>query len=271
MKPTVLAVLPNAGLGNKLFVWAKAEVFAHLNDLDVLTVGWAYPKMRPLLRGERSSRMYARYFRQTGLMKRVELAYRCSLGRKLWEPPCARMKDLTPDTVCGFRSIPHWRDYFVDIRDHRDLVVSKLYSALHPNILTELDTLSPPGVAMHVRRGDFRALKPGENFAHVGGCRTPDEYFVEQIQLLRQAAGFNVPVTIFSDATTSELSDILSLPAVTRSAVGNDMQELLLMSRSRIIFCSAGSTFSEWSGYLSRALIIRHPDHVHGNIRSAVT
>jgi gamma-glutamyl:cysteine ligase YbdK (ATP-grasp superfamily) len=39
------------------------------------------------------------------------------------------------------------------------------------------------------------------------------------------------------------------------------------MSRARIIVCSAGSTFSEWSAFLSDALVIRHPSHVHSAIR----
>src|SRR5262245_58768639 len=58
MKSVVLALLPNAGLGNKLFVWAKAGVFAHLNRLNSMVIGWTYPKIGPLLRGERSLRMY---------------------------------------------------------------------------------------------------------------------------------------------------------------------------------------------------------------------
>ena len=61
----VVAVLPNAGLANKLFVWAKAQVFAEVNRLPVYTIGWSYPKIGPLLRGERSMRMYARYFERS--------------------------------------------------------------------------------------------------------------------------------------------------------------------------------------------------------------
>jgi len=40
MPERVLALLPNAGLANKLFVWAKAEVFAMLNDMPNDTIRW---------------------------------------------------------------------------------------------------------------------------------------------------------------------------------------------------------------------------------------
>jgi hypothetical protein len=59
----VVALLPNVGLANKLFVWAKAEVFAMLNDMPNDTMGWTWPKIGPTLCGERSLRMYGRYIR----------------------------------------------------------------------------------------------------------------------------------------------------------------------------------------------------------------
>ena len=52
MQSRVVAALPNAGLANKLFVWAKARVFGEVNGLPVHTIGWSYPKIGPLLRGD---------------------------------------------------------------------------------------------------------------------------------------------------------------------------------------------------------------------------
>ncbi len=39
------------------------------------------------------------------------------------------------------------------------------------------------------------------------------------------------------------------------------------MSKAEYIITSAGSTFSEWAGFLSNAVIILHPDHIHTKIR----
>ena len=43
---------------------------------------------------------------------------------------------------------------------------------------------------------------------------------------------------------------------------------MLLLSKSKIIVTSAASTFSYWSGFLSEAPIIMHPDHIHKPIRA---
>lgn len=41
----------------------------------------------------------------------------------------------------------------------------------------------------------------------------------------------------------------------------------MLMSKSKIIIASAGSTFSLWAGFVSDAALILHPDHIHAPIR----
>ena len=120
----------------------------------------------------------------------------------------------------------------------------------------------------HIRRGDFRPLASNEDFARVGGVQTPNDYFLSVIAGIRRVAGHDVPVTVFSDGSDTELAFILSLPNVTRSQTENDVVDLLLMSRAQVIVPSAGSTFSEWAGFLSDAIIVRHPDHIHAPIRS---
>ena len=56
------ALLPVAGLGNKLSAWAKAAVFAHQNRIPLAVAGWSWPRPRALLRGGRGERQYRRYF-----------------------------------------------------------------------------------------------------------------------------------------------------------------------------------------------------------------
>ncbi len=42
---------------------------------------------------------------------------------------------------------------------------------------------------------------------------------------------------------------------------------MLVMSKAEYIITSAGSTFSEWAGFLWNAVLILHPDHIHTKIR----
>ena len=268
MMPTALAVLPNAGLANKLFVWAAAEVFGAVNGCATHTLGWTYPKIGPWLRGDRSMRMYARYFERSSLRAVLALCTR-GLGRRMYvEPGCQRVQDLDGSGLYVFKNVPHWRDMFGEIRAHRTLIQSRLFGLIRPHYRRQLFDHVAPVVALHIRRGDFRPLKANEDFARVGNVQTPNDYFLSIIAGIRSAAGRAVPITVFSDGSDAELAFVLTLPGVTRSQTTNDVVDLLLMSRARVIVPSAGSTFSEWAGFLSDAAIVRHPDHIHAPIRS---
>jgi hypothetical protein len=83
--------------------------------------------------------------------------------------------------------------------------------------------------------------------------------------------GEDAPVTIFSDGTDAELVELLALPHVTRAADDLDIVHLALMSKSRVLVMSAGSTFSIWAGFLSEAALIDHYQHRHAPIRDAAT
>jgi hypothetical protein len=137
----VVAWLPNAGLANKLFVWARACVFARLNELPLTTVGWSYPKLGPRLRGEFSNRMYARYFqrreREMAALARLGLAI--ARGRTISEPPCRKLDHVEEFKTYVFRNMPHWRNLFGDIREHRDELREALRAYVHPQFVRPAD------------------------------------------------------------------------------------------------------------------------------------
>jgi hypothetical protein len=260
------ALLPVAGLGNKLSVWAKAAVFAHQHRIPLVVAGWSWPRPRALLRGGRGERQYRRYFvpRYSELARAI--ASIAVMRRVVAEPAVSEDLQLR-NAVYVFNKRPHWSDYFGAIREHRELVRELLYSELAPATRTALETSLRPCVAVHIRCGDFRNLRPDEDFAKVGGVRTPLSYFEALIGQIRARRQDNLPVTLFSDGTDAELAPLLALPNVTRSRASNDVVELLLMSRASLIVSAAGSTFSLWSGFLADAPLIMHPSHIHQPVR----
>lgn len=272
-RPTVLVVLPRAGLGNRLLVWANAVVFAHLNGLPIHTVGWHQIRLGPWLRGERTKRYYGGYFMpDAGLIARLTDLPRYRLtsnARNLVNPPVERMsaQALAHTRWIVFDALPHWSDYFRDLKGHRALVREKLYAQVHPTVRRQLAACTRPSIGVHARLGDFRALKPGEDFAKVGAVRTPQSYFVDAIKKLREVRGPQTPVTVFSDGRRDELHELLSLPGTELAPPRNDLVDMLLLARSDVIVTSAGSSFSYWAGFLSDAQLILHPDHIHGSIR----
>jgi hypothetical protein len=166
-----------------------------------------------------------------------------------------------------FSEIPHWKDYFAGIREWRNEVRQALNEMLAPRIRQEIHHYQSPIVSIHVRRGDFRELRSGEDFAQVGLVRTPTDYFKSIIISLRHVAGCTLPVTLFSDGSDGELDELLRLGDVHRHRPAAAITDLLLMSRSKVVVASAGSTFGYWAGFLSDAPLILHPDHIHAPIR----
>ena len=265
MRSIVIASLPKAGLGNKLFVWALAEMFAQINRMPACILGWSYPRIGTIIRHERRDIFYGRHLNVNYIQNCIGLIKLGALNR-CYEPSLSQ-----PMTERGsayiFNQIPHWKGYFESLHPYRDAVRQSFWALPRSTILDMVGRMKAPTIAIHVRRGDFRELRSGEDFAKVGGVRTPVEYFLRIIRNLRDCAGWDVPVTIFSDGSNQELAQMLALSYVERAPAMPDIGHLMLMARSKVIVASAGSTFSMWAGFLSDAALILHPDHIQGAIR----
>lgn len=263
------AKLPRAGLGNMLFVWARAEVFAYLNQIPVFTSSWTQPRLGPTLRREKGKRIYWRYFRKTSSLHRWHQWWSLASFTHVFEPTVEVLSPEENDkkNLYIFSRIPHWSDYFSDIRAHRDYVRNRLWEILVSPYQRMINDSPIPLIAIHVRRGDFRELQPGENFAKVGLVRTPLAYFSELIDSIRELHGTSLPATIFSDGSAQELQELLQKPNVALASSGPDIVDLFLLSKSKLLITSAGSTFSFWAAFLSDAPVLLHPDHIHGAIR----
>src|SRR5439155_12750333 len=84
-----------------------------------------------------------------------------------------------------FRRMPHWGEYFTELHSFRRFLRQRLLDSIRPDILQSVNQLPAPLISVHVRRGDFRHLGEGEEFAKVGGVRTPTDYFSGIIRNLR--------------------------------------------------------------------------------------
>ena len=262
----VYADLPRSGLGNKVLVWGRALAFAHVNRIPLFVHGWVQLKLGPILRRERSARLYFGYFddpRVVGPLGRLLLR---RAARQIREP-----EGLTPPadgavTAYVFNELPHWSDTFKGLRDQRAIVRDAFNAIVHPAQRRALDRLAAPVLGVHIRQGDFRALRPDEDFAKVGHVRAPLAYFRSRIVALRRVCG-EVPVTVFSDGRDADLAEILTMPGVRRSTAPSDLVDLLLLARSQVILAAPGSSFGALAGYLADAPLLHHPDHYHAPAR----
>jgi hypothetical protein len=257
------ANLPNAGLGNKLLVWAKAYVFSRLNQVPLHVSGWSRLHLAPMLHGD--FRFYWNYFQPSREAGRATL--HAGRGWKVIAEPPVGPIDPGREVIYEYSTVPSWKDFFGDIRAHRTEVRKALMAMLTPARMKELGRQHAPAIAVHVRMGDFLKLKPGQRFDQVGNTRTPLEYFRNLIGSMQRIHGSVLPVEILSDGRKEELGELLDLPNVSLAPKRTAIVDILTMSRSRILICSAGSTFSYWAGFLGDCALVLHPDHMHAPVR----
>ena len=264
--------VPRSGLGNQLFPIVKAHVFGTLNNLPVVVTGYRQFRIGPYLRGEKSKRNYSNYFRFQKNMVSAWFEQQSiqSLSKKglIAEHPVEQLKEADKkNSVYLFSEHPHYHDYFRGLRENREEARKQLHTILRKEIVDDVTSKKPPIIGVHIRMGDFRKLKEGEDFSQVGATRTPEHYFIDCINQIRSINGSTLPVSIFTDGYRNELQNLLALKNVEIIEGNKDIVDMLLLSRSKIIVTSAGSTFSYWSGFLADAPLIMHPDHIYAPIR----
>lgn len=266
--------IPRAGLGNQLFPLLKAYVFADLNELPVCVTGYYQFRIGPYLRNEKIKRNYTNYFKfEKNILSSFWEDYKLkswSPNRIIKEPELDKIENaLNNKILYQFSAFPHWSDFFKGLREHRELVERLVQDLLKKQIKQQIELQKPPCIGVHIRRGDFRALKKGEEFHKVGSTRTDDRYFIDCIQSIRKLHGQCLPASIFTDGYKHELSKILELENVNLVEGNPDIVDMLLLSKSQILITSAGSTFGYWAGFLANAPIIIHYDHLHNPLRPA--
>jgi hypothetical protein len=259
------ARLPNAGLGNKLFVWARAHAFASMNHVPLRVTGWTQLQLAPILHGF-DFRLYWNYFKRVDQVSRSTRRYADRHYNVVLEPPLKPI-ETAGSNIYLFSEIPSWKDYFSGIREHRADVRAALFKMLTAARSKELAHQHSSAITVNVRMGDFRQLKANERFDHVGGVRTPLNYFRTLIEMIRKAHGSVLPVEIVTDGTKRELAELLDLPGVSMAPKRSAIVDMLVMSQSKVLIGSAGSTFSYWAGFLGESAFIVHPDHVHEPMR----
>ncbi len=260
----VIAKMPNAGLGNILFVWARALIFSKQHQLPLTVLGLNGIHLGPFLRKEKVKRFYFGQFKFPNISSYIAIPVAKLFVKTIKEPTVIE----NDSKIYVFDQIPDWAHFFKDLKPHRQLVINEFYNLLSKKNQYRLAQLkNEEYIAIHIRMGDFKPLGEHIDFKTVGATRTPFKYFIDIIEKLKHNGFANTPIKIFSDGHEHELTDILTIPNVSYTPPEQDVIDLVKISRAKLIVTSASSTFSEWAGFLSDVPIIRHPDHIHSKIR----
>lgn len=265
-----IVVLPRAGLANKLLIWSRAYVFASINNLPLTTLGWTSIHLGPLLRKEKSKRFYLNYFNENNWFTKLKARLIIYLKINIeYEPPISKTNNVLLNFK--FDKVLFWMHFFDSISEHQHIVkkafLTELLTKKNRQIYSAIEN---PEIGIHIRRGDFRQKKENEKFdKEVVLIQTPLYYFIECVKFIRNNSRQNLSVTIFSDGSSEELSEILKLENVKLHTSKTDLEDLLTLSKSKIIIPSPSSTFGLFAAYLSDAIILHHPDFYMRPIRKS--
>lgn len=240
-----------SGLGNILFPWARCVVAGKRYGLKIINPTWLNIKPGAILRNENDKRFYNDLFDShkiyiSGLKKLLLLL----VLKKSDENSCA---DYKVGEIAIFSGMD---GFFQNILNDHEIVYKELKLVTKLKHLNKVDQFKADGISVHVRLGDFSTpnsdqvlLKGRENY------RLPLQWYVEQVQTIRDQLRKNVPVYIFSDGNEKELQPLLELPNTKRYCTGSSIGDLLALAKSSALVAS-GSTFSMWASYLGRMPVV---------------
>ena len=237
-----LAQVPGSGLGNQLFVWARAANFCLENDARLLRTVFTKPHIGPLLRREKDSRLYIGLFTSVagkeidGPRKLWVKLTSSKIAEKEWVVADKRDASEGPRLVVFRRT----SESFEPINGWHEEIGNWLRGMTKRRWLDATDAVGDICVGMHVRLGDFS-----------GRVRHSISWYAEAVEFTHSIAG-QVPITVFSDGSEDDLKDLLALPDVTLVRTGSAISDILALSRSRFLIGTGSSSFSAWAAYLGQ-------------------
>ncbi|MEE2700027.1 MAG: alpha-1,2-fucosyltransferase [Bacteroidota bacterium] len=230
--------LGGAGLGNILFPWARALVYAKENNCRRIQTTWKNLKIGTFLRMERDKRLYFDLFTGNDGVSGLKKFWLLNFSNKV-------------------RYFKGMDDLFTPFQTHQTFVKEELLKIINPCHLDNANKFNTNSIAIHIRMGDFENPK-NEQILRDGNWnyRLPIKWYKNIIEQLRKES--DLPIFIFSDVEDEDLAEILALKDCKRAYFGSAISDMIALSNAKILVSSA-STFSMWGSFLGQMPTIWFP------------
>src|SRR5882757_6048479 len=249
------------GLGNRLFSWARCEMFSRKTGASMLSPSWGHVRGASIIRGGID---YSNAWRKILLFDNFKDAphYISGLAKyKIQKAATPITVNNLPESlsVYGRKDLPE--RVLISFAGDKDHVFNDLRSC-HKDILEALRMITrekwlrprnlpqPPFIGINVRMGkDFKTAVSERDFLEnkKDFLRTPLHWYIESLRFIRNIAGMDIPAVILSDGSKTDLKELLKEPSVfypdSRSAIG----DLLTLSDAGILIGAGRSSFSAWA------------------------
>ena len=230
--------LGGAGLGNILFPWAYALVYAKKHNCKRIQTTWKNLKIGTFLRKERDKRMYFDLFTERDGISGFKKFWLLNFSNK----------------VKYFKGMD---EMFSPFKNEQAYVKQELLKIVTPFHLEKANGFNINSIGVHIRMGDFEDPEK-EQLLRDGAWsyRLPMKWYLSIVKKLR--AQTNLPIYVFSDANNEDLIDILQLENCKRAYLGSAISDMIALSKCKVLVSSA-STFSMWASFLGQMPTIWFP------------
>jgi len=239
--------LGGAGLGNILFPWARAVVYAKRNNSQRIQTTWKNLKIGTFLRREKDKRMYSGLFTGKDGISGFRKFFLLNFSNKV-------------KIFSGMETL------FESFKDEHRFVHAEILKIINPYHIKKASEFDENSIAIHIRMGDFEIPK-NEQILRDGhwNYRLPIKWYISIIEKIRLTS--NLPICIFSDASDKELQPILSMKDCKRVYFGSAISDMIALSRCKVLVSSA-STFSMWASFLGQMPTIWFPGQLRQKLIS---
>ena len=238
------------GLGNLLFPFARAVIFAKRYGFRLIAPTWFQIKLGPLMRGEEDKRLYSDLFDScdyiNGIKKFLILFFK-KLNGDIYV-------DNLPWDIISHSNYPlvfifkGMGNLFDDIKDGHAIVYEEILKITKERHLSKIKNNKEFIIGIHIRMGDFVVNK---NETAAFSYRADLGWYMGCIDRIRQVLQYPAKALIFSDGNEHELSRVLQMGSVEKVYYGSAISDILALSKCDVLIASR-STFSMWASYLGR-------------------
>ena len=227
-----------AGLGNIIFPWARALVYAKKHNLKSIQTTWRNLKIGTFIRKERDKRMYIDLFLEDDGISGFQKFFLLNFSNNI-------------KVFSGMNNL------FEPFKNDQIFVKSELLKMINPYHLIRAKEFNSNSIAIHIRMGDF--TNPiNENVLRNGAWnyRLPIKWYISLIEKIQKES--SLPIYIFSDAEDCEFREILAYDNCYRVYFGSAISDMIALSTCKVLISSA-STFSMWASFLGQMPTIWFP------------
>lgn len=247
----------HTGLGNKLFSWSRAKIFAAQHSWLMLQYFWFSPRGAAISRGGID-------FKRA--LKKIWLFDNFVKDKKeiAWLEYYFRYKDnLKIIKVDNLFEAKDYADYkevhlqfkwdkshnFLDLQGYSKNILDNLYSLVSYSDQRFISKYANQDfIGINVRSGNDFIEPDSEKDGH---RKTSLQWFEEGLEKIRDKYS-KLPVLIISDGGPKQLSSLLKLENVSLLDSTSAIADLLILTKAKILLGSGNSTFSAWASFLGQ-------------------